>query len=148
MTTKITNLNIDTSTITSVGSLTSLTVTGNITSGNANLGNLATSNYFSGNGSLLSSLAGANVTGTVSAATTAGTVTTAAQPNITSTGTLANLTVTGNVALSGANVTLGAVANLKITGGSNTQVLSTDGAGNLSFTTVSSPPHPFLFLGI
>lgn len=42
-----------------------------------------------------------------------------------------------NVALSGANVSLGAVANLKITGGSNAQVMTTDGAGTLSFTTPS-----------
>jgi hypothetical protein len=42
--------------ITSVGTLTSLSVTGNVTSGNANLGNAATANYFIGNGSLLSGL--------------------------------------------------------------------------------------------
>lgn len=39
--------------ITSVGTLSSLAVTGNITSGNANLGNLARANFFQGNGSLL-----------------------------------------------------------------------------------------------
>ena len=33
------------------------------------------------------------------------------------------------------NVSLGSVANLKITGGTSGQVLSTDGAGNLSFAT-------------
>jgi hypothetical protein len=60
--------------ITSVGTLTSLSVTGNISSGNANLGNLTTSNYY------------------------AGTLTTAAQPNITSVGTLTSLSVTGNIA--------------------------------------------------
>jgi hypothetical protein len=81
-------------------------------SGNANVGNIgATNGVFtnvSGNGSSLSSIAGANVTGTVAnatyattagsvgSATTAGTVTTNAQPNITSTGTLASLSVTGN----------------------------------------------------
>jgi hypothetical protein len=42
--------------ITSVGTLTSLSVTGNISSGNANLGNLVTANYFSGNGSLLTGI--------------------------------------------------------------------------------------------
>jgi hypothetical protein len=46
---------------------------------------------------VLTSVPGANVTGTVSSATTAGTVTTAAQPNITSVGTLASLGVTGDV---------------------------------------------------
>jgi len=92
--------------ITSVGTLLSLTSSGNITA-----------NYFIGNGSTLSAITGANVTGfvananvantafsvsasnisgTIASATTAGTVTTAAQPNITSTGTLTSLTVSGN----------------------------------------------------
>ena len=78
----------------------SFTSTGNITAVNASLGNLATSNYFSGNGSLLTSITGANVSGYVSlstAANTAATVTTASQPNITSVGNLTSLTVTGNV---------------------------------------------------
>ena len=51
--------------ITSIGTLTSLDVTNNFTSGNANLGNATTSNYFIGNGSLLSSISGSNVTGQV-----------------------------------------------------------------------------------
>ena len=91
--------------ITSVGTLSSLTVTGNITGGN-----VISTHYGSGAG--LSSLTGANVTGTVANATyatiagsattatsstTAGTVTTAAQPNISSVGTLSSLTVTGNI---------------------------------------------------
>ena len=42
--------------ITSLGTLASLSITGNITSGNASLGNLVTANYFSGNGSLLTGL--------------------------------------------------------------------------------------------
>jgi hypothetical protein len=67
-----------------------------------------------------SNINGANL---VSANYVAGTLTTAAQPNITSTGTLANLTVSGNVALSGANVTLGTVANVRITGGTTGQYL-------------------------
>ena len=81
------------------GTLT-LSVTGNISSGNANLGNLATANFFSGNGAQLSAITGANVTGTVAnanVATFAGTVTTNAQPNITSVGTLSSLSVTGTV---------------------------------------------------
>ena len=60
---------------------------------------------FSGNGSQLSSITGANVTGTVSSATTAGTVTTAAQPNITSVGTLTSLTVSGNANITNTNLT-------------------------------------------
>lgn len=42
-----------------------------------------------------------------------------------------DLTVTGKS-------NLGAVANITITGGSSGQVLTTDGAGNLSFSTPSS----------
>lgn len=67
----------------------------------------------------------------------AGTVVTAAQPNITSTGTLTGLTVSGNATFSGAVVTLGAVANLRISGGTSGQVLRTDGAGNVSWVTAS-----------
>jgi hypothetical protein len=54
-----------------------------------------------------------------------------ANANVTSNG----LSSTGNVSFTGANVSLGAVGNLHITGGANGQVLSTDGSGNLSFQT-------------
>jgi hypothetical protein len=49
----------------------------------------------------------------------------------------ASLTATGNVALSGANVSLGNVSNLRITGGSNGQMLTTNGVGGLSWTSAS-----------
>ena len=65
-----------------------LAVTGNIV--------LTTGSYY-GNGSGLTNIAGANVTGTVANATTAGTVTTNAQPNITSVGTLTGLEVSGSI---------------------------------------------------
>ena len=91
--------------ITSVGTLSNLSVTGNITAGNvyANAGNIS-ANFLSG------------------------TLTTAAQPNITSIGTLSNLTVTGNIVtgnisgngagltgLTGANIT-GQVSNSLVAG--------------------------------
>ena len=85
------------SNITSVGTLTSLSVTGNISTGNANLGNLATANFFSGSGNNLSNIQGSNVTGQVGNALVASTVYTNAQPNITSTGTLTGLTVSGHL---------------------------------------------------
>ena len=120
--------------ITSVGTLSSLTVTANISSGNANLGNLATASYFSGNGIFISKIAGANVSGNVTSAVqshyaniansvaganvsgqvgnalVAGTIYTNAQPNITSVGTLVSLTTTGEMSVGGnvipnANVT-------------------------------------------
>jgi len=75
----------------------------------------------------------------VGAATVAATVTTNAQPNITSTGSLTGLTVSnaaGTVNFSNtANVTLGAVGNLHIAGGTAGQLLSTNGNGTLSWTT-------------
>ena len=100
--------------ITSVGTLTSLGVNGTVTA----VAFTANTGIFSGNGAGLTSIPGANVTGTVAnatyatsagsagsattastatSATTAGTVTTNAQPNITSTGTLTSLAVTGNI---------------------------------------------------
>lgn len=101
--------------ITSVGTLTSLSVSGTVTSGNAVLGNTANANYFVGSGNNLSNIQGPNVAGEVAnatyattagtatsatsatAATTAGTVTSSSQPNITSVGTLTSLSVTGTV---------------------------------------------------
>jgi hypothetical protein len=60
--------------------------------------------------------------------------------NFTGTITAANLQVgnanlTANVAFTGANVSLGAVGNLHITGGTGGYVLATDGSGNLSWVT-------------
>jgi hypothetical protein len=65
------------------------------------VGNI-TAGYYIGNGSQLSSITGANVTGQVanalvaSLAVVAGTVSANAQPNITSVGTLTSVSVTGN----------------------------------------------------
>jgi hypothetical protein len=44
---------------------------------------------------------------------------------------------TGNITANG-RVTLGAIGNVKVTGGTSGQLLTTDGAGNLSFVTVSA----------
>ena len=126
------------------------TYTGNFTLGNANASGNITATYFSGNASLLTSVTGANVTGTVAnatyattsgSATTAATVTTAAQPNITSVGSLSGITVSNVTGIidftTTANVTLGSVGNLHISGGTSGYVLSTDGSGALSWI---SPP--------
>jgi hypothetical protein len=57
------------------------------------------------------------------------------------TGTGANINgyanITGNVALSGANVSLGAVGNVRITGGTANYVLTTNGAGGLSWANIA-----------
>jgi hypothetical protein len=120
--------------ITSVGTLTSLAVTGNISGGNilggANVNatthtgstvsvtSTVTGSQFNGSGAGLTSIPGANVTGTLSIPTSsyAATVSSAAQGNITSLGTLTGLTInnattaitnaattgTGNIGASGA----------------------------------------------
>jgi hypothetical protein len=135
------SVNVAQPTITSVGTLTSLSV-----SGNANVGNIgAVAGVFTGNvtvGNIVSSGTGGNITGAnvisantfsasgnisagnVSAttftgsfsgsATTAGTVTTAAQGNITSFGTLTSLSVSGNVTAGNLN-TAGAVVASTLT---------------------------------
>ena len=97
------------------------TGTANIT-GNANVGNIgATGGVFT---------------------TVAGSLTTAAQPNVTSIGSLTGLTVSNASGVvdftTTANVTLGAVANLRITGGSANQYLQTNGSGTLTWANVSS----------
>ena len=133
--------------ITSVGTLSGLTVNGNVTATNANLGNAVTANYYIGNGSLLTGI-------TAGTSTTAVTITANAQPNITSTGTLTSLvvgnatsnttfgngtiTALGNIAFSGDNVSLGSVSNLHITGGTANYVLQTDGSGNLSWVAAAA----------
>jgi len=117
--------------ITSVGTLTSLSVTGNISSGNANLGNLSISNYVTG------------------------TLTTVAQPNITSVGTLTTLAVTGNSNLGNiasanffsgdgyllSNLTVSAGSTI-VSGSSNVKVelngnVNTTAAGNANIVVVT-----------
>jgi len=132
--------------ITSVGTLSSLSVSGNanvsnvntgiisasgnLSVANANLGNAATANYFIGNGSSLSSLTGANVTGTVANAThasTANTVVDANQSNITSVGTLTNLSISGNANVGNdVNVSGNAVITGNLVVGGNTVYINVE----------------------
>ena len=126
--------------ITSVGTLTGLGVNGNLTAVNIT----SNTGIFSGNGSGLSAIAGANVTGivanatyatsagTADSATTAGTVTTAAQPNITSVGTLTSLAVTGNITGGNLSVSSGAVTLGTLTTGANTTAGTITGNWSLS----------------
>lgn len=106
--------------ITSVGTLTSLSVTGNITTGNVTGANSVTSNYFVGNGSLLTGLPASYADSNVASYLP---------------------TYTGNLSPSNLSVsthtTLGDAANVTITGGLYGQFLSTDGTGNLSWATAS-----------
>ena len=85
--------------ITSLGTLTSLSVSGNVTTGNANLGNAAIANYFIGSGANLTNIPGANITGTIANSNYsayAGNVVNASQSNITAVGSLASLSVVAN----------------------------------------------------
>lgn len=130
--------------ITSVGTLATATVSGNTNSGNVLTSGLisasgtVTGAYIVSNGSLLTNLTGANVTGTVANATYAlnannstfsGTVTTNAQPNITSVGTLTSVSVSGNIQVNNISTTgaISATGNIIAAGlyvGSNTTMLS------------------------
>jgi len=74
--------------ITSVGTLTTLSVTGNVTA-----------NYYIGNGSLLTGIANANYAPNANFANFAGNVTVSSQPNITSVGILTTLSVAGNASV-------------------------------------------------
>ena len=150
--------------ITSVGTLTSLSVSGNISSAN-----YVTANFFQGNGSALSSITGANVTGQVSYAAVANSV---AVANVVGIGNIATINKDGNASnvlygngvfaaaptgtggstygdsnvasylptftgnLSPGNLSI-PVTNLYITGGTANYLLQTDGTGNLSW--VSAP---------
>jgi len=129
--------------ITSVGTLTSLGVNGTVTA----VAFTANTGVFTGNGNGLSSLVGANVTGTVAnatyalsagSATTAGTVTTNAQPNITSVGTLTSLAVTGNI--TNGNITGGNLVSANYFTGTLTTAAQPNitSVGNLTGLTLSN----------
>ena len=85
-----------------------------------------------------------------SGASLVGTVNTATQPNITSVGILTGLQVNGVTGFTGGAVTfnptgssslnLGSASYVKLSGGSAGQYLTTDGSGNLSWATISTPP--------
>jgi hypothetical protein len=134
--------------ITSVGTLANLSVTGNITTGNANLGNSATANFYFGNGAFLTGVGNANYSPLANFANYAGNVTVSSQPNITSVGTLLNVDILGNVTASaniiGANVTANQyfnALNANITGSANLSGIVTvtntgtiTSLGNVNFT--------------
>ena len=137
--------------ITSVGTLTSLTVSGLITAtvGGIKVGNLQdtsgtnTVQLLNSNMSVTGNIvAGIGGIGNVTATNLSGNLLTAAQPNITSVGSLSGLTVSNATGVvnftTTANVTLGAVGNLHISGGTSGQYLQTDGSGGLSWATVST----------
>jgi hypothetical protein len=120
-----------------------ISATGNITGGNLRTAGLisatgtVTGSQFNGSGAGLTSIPGANVSGTVANATyatsagsstTASTVTTAAQPNITSVGTLSSVTISGVTSVGGA-ITRTAAGTGYLNGNYNSiETISTSGA--------------------
>ena len=111
------------SNITGLGTLNSLAVTGPVNLGA--VGNISISGGGSGQ-VLTTNGSGVLSWGTAPAATTAQTVTNNAQPNITSVGTLTGLSVSGVT-------NLGNLGNIRIGGGSDGYVLSTNGSGILTW---------------
>jgi cytoskeletal protein CcmA (bactofilin family) len=128
--------------ITSVGTLTSLAVSGNITAGNVTV-----SGRFVGNGAGLTGIAGSGISGQVGNALTAGTVYSNAQPNITSVGTLSALSVSGNISAGNVTVSgrffgngsaLSAIAGANVVGAVANATYATSAGSASSATTAST----------
>ena len=140
--------------ITSIGTLTSLSISGTLTAGNlatagtlsvggnANVGNIGASDgvftTLSGNGSALSAITGANVTGQVGNALVAGTVYTASQTNITSLGTLSSLSVSGNANVGNIGGTNGVFTNVSGNGSALSSITGANVTGAVSFATTAN----------
>ena len=162
------------SSLTSVGTLGSLSVTGNVAAGNLSgtsiTGTLATAAQpnITSVGTLGDlSVSGNVAAGNVSATSLAGTLETAAQPNITSVGTLADLSVSGNVAAGNVSATslagtletaaqpnitsVGTLGTLSVTGNATTGNLSTTGlrinGSDWASSVIYGTTTPFTYTG-
>ena len=131
-------VNSSQSNITSVGTLTSLSVSGELTAANANLGNAVVANFFVGDGSLITGLPPGysdtdvsnflpNYTGNINAtnATFTGNI------DVTDTVTAKDVTVTGNLTVSGSTITAD-VSTINI----KDPIIEQGGTGNASPLTV------------
>lgn len=107
--------------ITALGTLLTINV-----SSNATVGNILADGFFYSNGAPFGVLTygNSNVANYL--------------PTYTGNLSASKLTATGNVLFTGANVTLGSVSNLHISGGSANYFLKTDGAGTLSWSAKPS----------
>ena len=130
--------------ITSTGILTSLSVSGNINAGNINLVSnlvLDASQLILGggeNGYVLQTDGEGNLSWTAQTGgggggngTPGGSNTQLQFNNNGSFGGIANVTYDGS------NISLGSISTVKIQGGLNNEIISTDGAGNLSFRSIA-----------
>jgi hypothetical protein len=118
-----------------------VSATSNVTGGNLLTGGAISAtgnvqaNVFIGNGSGLTNITGANVSGQVANALVAGTVYTNAQPNITSVGTLTSASVSGNI--TGGNVLTSGIVSA--TGNvTSSGVITTGPSGNITGANVIS----------
>lgn len=103
-------------------------VTGNLTAGNVDGGNLVTANNFSTNGSGGDiTMSGGNLTGA----------------NVVIANSFTSNGGTIDFATNNPNVNLGNVGNVHITGGTTGYLLTTDGTGNLSWTATASTNQIF-----
>ena len=105
--------------ITTVGTLGALTVTGNVTSGNANLGNAATANYFLGNGSFLTGISATTSTALANGTSNVIIPSINGNVNISSSGNANIAVITGT----GANIT----GTFNVSGNANVGNLGTSG---------------------
>ena len=137
-------------TVTSTGANVTgyLTSSGNITSVNASLGNAVTANYFIGSGANLTSIAGANVSGTVANATyavTAGTANSVSGSNVsgavsyaTTANSVAGANVSGAVGLATYATTANAVAGANVSGTVANATYATNAGSATSATTAGT----------
>jgi hypothetical protein len=121
------------SNITSLGTLTSLSVSGNITAGNiyANAGIIG-AQYFTGDGSNLANIQVANVSGTIANAnyaSYAGDVINSSQSNITTVGSLASLSVVGNANVGNIGATNGVFTSISGEGGNLSNITGANVSG-------------------
>jgi hypothetical protein len=108
---------------------------GNVTITGGSNGQVLTTN---GSGVLDWTTVSTNNVANANYAAYSGIVTGSSQSNITNVGTLTDLTSNGTINFTGAsNVSLGAVGNVRITGGANGQMLTTNGNGTLGWTTAA-----------
>lgn len=121
--------------VTNILSVNNLTVSGNIIGTEATIDEITagnvTSDFFIGDGSQLTGILPNNANYVVQPT----------QSNITQLGTLVSLDVSGDATFT-SNVDLGSVSNLRISGGVNGYVLTTDGTGNVSWESAGSGGAP------
>lgn len=134
-TTRVANLNVAVA-----GSL----VNGNsnvVVDANANVrvSTAGNANIFVVNGTGVVVTGTANITGNANVGNlgTAGSISVTGNANVGNLGVSGAATVSGNLTVNAIS-NLGAIANVRVTGGTSGQIITTDGAGNLSFTSISA----------